>query len=485
MKRMSSTQDVYKDTQKARLPWNDIIPVSKTVVVDSRQRNCEKYKSPAFYQLDLDNTFKNVTSIELKGASIPKSNYNVHSGNNKIDFAIGDFVTSFKILDRGAGYTVAPTVTISDPPGTGTTATATAIIDAFGSISNIIIGIAGSGYNPSKPPFVMISPPNNFKQARQPRVVAVVGVHYTATLRVGEYDIGGNPVPPASLPSNLLLEIQNSMNYAVNGVYSPVSTSPFAVRVVSQYPALGAAAGSPESYDTNACLFNRIQVINVNSSVWEFLWCSGPSQAISAASILGFNTVDTGVGTLIPAVVTGAGTLIPAGTAIRGTFDYNLKNAPDYVIMTLQFNHNKMDRVKSQDDDGLNETFAALLFDNNNPDTLHDLSAAAPAGTIVSVGGVQYLQGPTGKGVFWRDTSSVKPIKGYDFDVKKLIFSPPIASITNITVQFTKFGFKPGGVPLFYNMEGREHILLFEFIVNGQRQQQPFLPPEPVVLPRY
>lgn len=482
---MSSTQDIYRDTQKARLPWADPAPISKTIVVDSRQRNCERFRSPATYTLDLDNVFKNVISIELKGAILPKSSYNIHSGNNNIDFAIGDFVTGFQILDRGAGYTVAPTITLSSPPGAGITATATAIIDTFGTISNIIINTAGSGYTPSKPPSVMITYPNNPKQARQPRVVAVVGIHYTASLRCGEYDIGGNPAPPTTtLPNNLLLEIQNSMNYIVNGVYNPVSTSPFAARLVSQYPTLSAIAGSPESYDTNACLFNRIQVINVNSSVWEFLWCSGPNKIISAASVLGFNTVDSGVGTSISAVVAPGGTLIPAGTAIRGPFDYNLKNDPDYVIMTMQFNHHKMDRIKSQDD-GLNETFAALLFDNNNPETLHDLSAATPAGSIVSVGGVQYLQGPTGKGTFWRDAGAVKPIKGYDFDTKKLVFTTPIASISNLTVQFTKFGYKSGGVPLFYNMEGREHVLLFEFITTGQKPQQQIMPPIQTVGPGY
>src|SRR6185369_15055165 len=108
---MSSTQNVYKDTQNARMPWTDPAPIAKTIIVDSRQRNCERYKSPAAYTLELDNVFKNVISIELKGAILPKSNYNIHSGNNKIDFAIGDFVSSFEILDRGAGYTVAPTVT--------------------------------------------------------------------------------------------------------------------------------------------------------------------------------------------------------------------------------------------------------------------------------------------------------------------------------------------------------------------------------------
>lgn len=482
---MSSTQNIYKDTTKARLPWQDPAPIAKTVVVDSRQRNCERYKSPAAYTLQLDNIFKNVISVELKGAIIPKSNYNIHSGNNKIDFAIGDYITGFEILDKGAGYTSAPTIILTSPPGLGTTAVATAIIDAYGSISNIILNVPGSGYIPSKPPSVIISYPNNPKQARQPRVVAIVGNHYTASLRLGEYDIGGNPVPPATLPSKLLLEIQNSMNYAVNGgSYSPTSTSPFAVRVVSQYPTLDATVGTPESYDTNACLFNRIQVINVNSDVWEFLWCSGPNKIISASSVLGFNTVDSGIGTLISAVDTADGTLIPAGTAIRGCFDYNLKNDPDYVIMTMQFDNHKMDRVKSQDD-GLNETFAALLFDNNNPETLHDLAAAAPAGSIVSVGGIQYLQGPTGKGIFWRESGAVKPIKGYDFDVKKIVFTPPVNLISNITVQFTKFGYKAGGVPLFYNMEGREHVLLFEFITTGQIPQHALMPPIQTTAPGY
>lgn len=480
---MSSMQDIYRDTQKAKLPWEDPAPIAKTVVVDSRQRDCERYKSPSAYTLELDNVFKKVISVELKGAIIPKTNYNIHSGNNKIDFAIGDYVTSFKIIDRGAGYTSAPTVTLSSPPGPGITATATAIIDSFGSLSNIIINIPGSGYMPSKPPSVMISYPNNQKQVRQPRVVAIVGNHYTATLRQGEYDIGGNPVPPLTLPSSLLLEIQNSMNYAVTGVYSPTSTSPFATRVVNQYPMLGAAPGTPEAYNTNSCLFNRIQTINVNNDVWEFLWCSGPNKIISAASVMGFNTVDSGIGIPIADVIAPGGVLIPAGTAIRGPFDYNLKNDPDYVIMTLQFNHHRMDRVKSQDD-GLNETFAALLFDNNNPETLHDLSAAT-TGSIINIGGVLYLQGQTGKGNFWREQGGSKPIKGYDFDVKKITFPVPVATISNITVQFTKFGYKAGGVPLVYNMEGREHTLLFEFVCGGQKPEQMLMSPVQTVAPGY
>lgn len=468
---MSSTQSIYKDVHQVTMPWDEVYSVSKSVVIDSRQRDCIRYKNPSFYTIQLDHTFKNVTSVELKGAIFPKSSYNIHSSNNNIDFAIGDFLSGFSIIDKGTGYITAPSIIISSPPGVGVTATASAVIDSFGTLSSIIIGSIGSGYIPSIPPFVNISQPTNQKQARQPRVLAIIGNHYTATLRVGEYDIGGNPAPPTTvLPNNLLLEIQNSMNCAVNGVYSPVSISPFAARLVSQYPSLTALPGSPESYDTNSCLFNRIQIVNINSSVWELLWCTGPNKITSSASIFGFNTVDTGVGIPISALISPGGTLVPAGTAIRGTFDYNLKNDPDYVIMSLSINNNKMDRLKSPDD-GLNDTFAVLLFDNNNPDTLHELTAAAPAGTIVSIGGVQCLSGPTGKNTFWRDTGACKPIKGYDYDSKKLSFKPPIGSVSNITVQFTKFGYKSGGAPYYYNMEGREHTLLFEFSSTDNRSQ--------------
>jgi hypothetical protein len=469
---MSSTQNIYKDSQQVTPPWMEVASVTKSVVIDSRQRDCNRFTTPSFYTLDLENEFKNVNSVELKGAIFPKSSYNIHSSNNKIDFVVGDFISSFKIIDKGAGYTSAPTVEISAPPGIGVTATATAFIDAYGCISNIAIGTAGSGYVPSTPPFVFLSPPQNNKQARYPKILAVVGNQYTATLRIGEYDIGGNPIPPATSPTGLVLEIQNAMNYVVNGGnYDPASTGPFVARLVNQYPSLTSNPGTPEAFNTNACLFNRIQVTETSFSSWQFLWSSGPNKIISAASVMGFNTVDSPLGIATNAVVTGLGTLIPAGTSIRGPFDYNLKNDPDYVIMTVYLNNKRMDRLKSADD-GLDDTFAILLFDNNNPETLHDLSAAQTTGSIAVVDGIQYLQGATGKGNFWRDAGSVKPIKGYDFDSKKLTFKPPAPIVSNITIKFTKFGYKNGGAPLFYNMEGREHVLLFEFSATDNRSQQ-------------
>jgi hypothetical protein len=463
---ISKDEYIYKSAYKATFPSTEVYSVSKTIVVDSRQRNTSIYKNPSFYRINFGDVFKNITSVELKGAIIPKSSYNIHTSNNKIDFAIGDTVTSVRITDPGAGYTVPPTITFSSPL-VGVTATGTAIINSQGSLTNIIITLAGSGYAPGTPPNIFISQPNNFQNGVQAKAVAVVGTHYTALLRPGEYSIGGNPTPPSTAPSGLVKEIQNAMNYAVNGgAYDPNSTTPFVVRVVNQYPELGAVAGTPESADTNSCLFNRLQVTNVNSSVWELLWGSGPNKLQSANSVFGFNMVNSGVGVATLAVNTLGGLLIPAGTTIRGLFDYNLTNDPDFVIMSLELDEKDMDRITSIDN-GMDNKFAVILFDSNTPETLQDLS-----GTIADVGGVRYLEGATSKGTFWREQGRIKPIKGYDYDLKRFSFRPAKSKISSLFVKFTKFGMKPGGEPIYYDFAGREHTLIFEVTAGDNQSQQ-------------
>ena len=62
-------------------------------------------------------------------------------------------------------------------------------------------------------------------------------------------------------------------------------------------------------------------------------------------------------------------------------------------------------------------------------------------------------------------------MKGTDFDSKKLSFKPPMGKVNSLTIMFTKFGFRSGGVPQFYNMEGREHLLLFELTATDNRSQ--------------
>ena len=327
----------------------------------------------------------------------------------------------------------------------------------------------GSGYSPDYQPVIIING-NQVGKYSAPRFSVIVGTHYTAKLRTGEYEIGGNPIPgTTTMPTGLLLEIQNSLNFAVNGGnYNPVSSSPFAVRVVSQYPELGPFDPTdPNSFDTNACLFNRIQIVNVNSDPFFLLFGSGPNKMLSAESVLGFNSVDTNQSIPVLPVNTPLGNLIPGGTAIRASFDYNLNDDPCYVIMSIQLGRRTLDRLKSKTDD-IDDMFAVLLFDNNDPNSLHDLSFSNP-GSIISVDGVKQLIGQTGKGTFWRKSGKDKPIKGQDYDIKKLIFKPDISVVEDITIRFTKYGSQSGGELIEYNMEGREHCLLFEFTSTNQQ----------------
>ncbi len=460
-------QGILKTTVKATHPTEEAYISKHTLIVDSRQRDCNLYKNPSYYKIKLDDVYKNITSVELKGAIIPRSSYNIHSSNNKIDFSIGSTVTGFKVINGGSGYSVAPQVNVNSP-NSGVTATATAIINGSGIVTNIIVVNPGSGYLTSNPPSVNIDPPPTSRYGKQATAVAIVGTSYTAILRTGQYTIGGNTVPGTSdYPTGLILEIQNAMNYAVNGgVYDPESTGPFAIRLVSQYPTIDATTGSPEAFNTNSCLFNRIQFINLNNDHWELLFCSGENKAESANSVLGFNINDIYENYLTTAVLVGLDTLIPAGSSIRANFDYNLNNDPDYVVLEIKTNDKVLDRLQSSDS-SLDRKFATLIFDNNSPDCLQNTT-----GTIVSVDDVDYLNGSITKGTFWERPGRVKGLKGYDFDSKKISFRPPEGKINSLTIMFTKYGLKPGGSPQEYNFEGREHTLIFEISAQDQYSQQ-------------
>jgi hypothetical protein len=68
--------------------------------------------------------------------------------NPALSFGTGNgTVTSIVVTNRGSGYTSAPTVTITAPGGTSTTATATAVINATsGQVESVTITNAGTGY---------------------------------------------------------------------------------------------------------------------------------------------------------------------------------------------------------------------------------------------------------------------------------------------------------------------------------------------------
>jgi hypothetical protein len=66
------------------------------------------------------------------------------------------FITGIGVVNGGRGYTVAPTVTINPPGGSGTVATATATISG-GVVVSITVNDAGTGY--SGAPVVTVAPP--------------------------------------------------------------------------------------------------------------------------------------------------------------------------------------------------------------------------------------------------------------------------------------------------------------------------------------
>lgn len=445
----------------ATLPFNKITVPEHTFVIDSRQRDCSKYPSPSYYKLNLGEVYKNITSIELKGSIIPRSSYNVHSTNKFIDFSIGSTVTEIKILNGGSGYTVAPTVVIAAPAPPGSQATATAFTNG-NSLTSIVVTVPGSGYSTSDPPVVKLIGP--YKQAAQLKVY--VGTLYTAELRPGQYIIGGNPTPPSTEPSGLIAEIQNSMNYAVTGTYSSTSTTPFEVRLVSQYPALDPTAGSPESFDTNACRYNRIQITNVESDYWELLMCSGENRRRNAANLMGYLSLDYIGDVNTSAIITGSGTLMSAGTSVRGDADFDLLDDPKYVLLTFYCGDNSFDRIESKDS-SLDNTFGTMVFDANTPDVMTDLS-----GSNYTTGGVSYLVGNVTKGTFWCNPGMLKALRGFDFDRKFLEFAPPIGKLNEITIIFTQFGKQPGGEPELYDFGGRNHFLIFSVKASDNKSGQ-------------
>ena len=62
-----------------------------TIVIDSRDRNTLIYTSNSNYQIDLDEEYKNVLSVELISIDIPKTQYLINNTNNLLYFNSNGF----------------------------------------------------------------------------------------------------------------------------------------------------------------------------------------------------------------------------------------------------------------------------------------------------------------------------------------------------------------------------------------------------------
>lgn len=266
--------------------------------VDSRQRDYSIYPNANLYNINIPDRYRNVTGIELKAATLPRTEYNVNSANKYLDFVIGDFINTITLQSNNAinskieegihDLTIAPPVLAG-----GTQAKATVSVNKYSQITGITITDSGTGYSYSRPPKITLSGFQYFN--------VVIGFEHIGKMREGQYVIGGNPqytqnIPlkyhQSWVPNNLVCEIENAMSNAIlkdhDYCYSRKSwdTLPsgttvtsataqkdypllFTTRLMSQYPTLETFSSTSttrqheDNYNTNACKFNRMYFSNV------------------------------------------------------------------------------------------------------------------------------------------------------------------------------------------------------------------------------
>ena len=284
---MAGLPDPSNDNSLAH-PSQKIITSKHIFAIDSRSRDCRVYPNPNHYKIAVEPPFKNVNSVELKAAVIPKTEYNVNSDNNLIDFS----------EDGGATL--------------------------------------------------------------------------TATLTIGQYEIGANDGV-----AGLLREIKTQMEAVGVGTYD--------VDLVS-------------GTGVNTTLLNRIRITRTDGAPDPFnlLFLTGPNPRRSSRTLLGFNCADTG-----------------SATTHTADSDFNLLDDPKYVV--LKFSAvNDLDRVSSPDDEVLEGAFALLIFDNNQSDVLTPPDAVSPN----------------------RLPGVLKPLKGSDFDRKILEWLTPEGKLSNLCIEF-------------------------------------------------
>lgn len=286
---------------KATHPADKPIVAKHIFAIDSRQRDYNLYPSANNYNMVIPDRYRNVTSIELKAAMLPRTEYNVNNSNKYLDFSIGDYINNIQIIgdnyvtDNGTPLTAGNyPLTIDTPILTGDHITSVqadveAVVDNSSRITNFIYNNQGSGYSFSKPPKIFLYNFNNFR--------VNIGIEYQGELREGQYVIGGNPqftnISASTsnnswVPNNLVAEIENALSYAIlksepivptpeeycytrKSWTSGTSTSDypllFTARLMSQYPSLQtydptSTRSKPDNFETNACNFNRIYTTN-------------------------------------------------------------------------------------------------------------------------------------------------------------------------------------------------------------------------------
>ena len=403
---------------------------------------------------------------------LPKTEWNVHSGNNKIDFNIGSTVTGASVTSGGSGYTTdgTHTVNISAPTKAGTQATVDVTV-AGGIVTGVAVNNAGAGYTrgsynngtkkddnagggldggyweTSGATFVHA---NLEAVAGSPTTKAVitltVGTEKTAVLRSGLYDFNKTGDQNTS-GEGLCAEVARALKAADTG-------SDYFCWMASNAN-LNAITGSDyATTNKNSGECNQIVIRRNNGgdNFLELLWGSGTNNDNNAIKILGFGSHTEnykGESVSPPSmdqVSFGNAQQAAGGTLYGGILARNTPNITDSCnFIALHFNP-IVDRIESNTKQ-LDKAFGTIIFDANSPDWW--LTGRDHANAASTTGSIKNLK---------KGGAFLKAIRGADLDKKIYTFDPPDASMESLEISFRKMNGD------FYNFHGREILLIFTIV---------------------
>jgi hypothetical protein len=478
-------------------PSEMITGSSHIVVIDSRERNKRFYPNPACYSIKFNERFKNVTSLELKGSLLPKTEYNVNTGNMFIPYNILDYVTAIKVKTPGYGYVDGVYGTGGDPgttnmvtitePGvaggvnalirvtvSGSQITLVEIMNAgtgylrgfYGGNGSIAQGFyknGGASFNDAIPHDQQLK--SRFKQAD---LVIDIGEDFVAQLTPGQYDFAN---PNDSLPG-LCREVTRSFQASIDssiteGVLIPVIGGPQTGAQYFPYSVLNADDGSCYLTTTNSNASPNVQLCiqrgsddgtYTQSPFIELLWSNEYWADTSSVTLLGYgssvlskrnnSTTET---TPMDQTNNSRSDQPWSIRPIIARNNYDIIDGPTYSILSFGEYTSDGDRIESTNAI-LDKAFATIVFDANTPDVIF----RSPENVTPLPG-----TGPSAWNTLLSKPGYLKAIKGPDFDTKILSFGPaPLAELSGITICFRKFN---GDLIDFH---GKDHLLIFS--INAQ-----------------
>ena len=465
---------------------------SHTYIIDSRERNLIAFPNPASYTINFNDKFKNVTSIELKGSLIPKTEYNVNTGNMYIPYNIDDSLKSAKIVKPGYGYLDGTygfggvgddqlLATVSTPAIAGGTQATITVVVTNNLIKSVVINAAGTGYlagsyggleDPSKGYYrnarasailnIPVDPDyrNTFQRGQ---IDLTVGTILLATLIPGQYDFASPNDGSPGLCREVTRALQESIDDAIsNGTVVPVVGGP--QTGAEYFPYLDTNPDDGSCYlitvNPNASPNSNIAIQRgagdgsfVQSPFLEFVWSYEDTSDSSAIRLLGYGSsiVSQKFKSIIqnPPVDQTNNTLSSTTwieSPIIGRNDYDLTDSPMYCILSFSDHSQSGDRIESTNPT-LDKAFATLVFDANSSNVIF----REPEATVPDPG-----TGPSNWGTLLNKPGMLKAIKGQDFDPKVLSFGPsPISELNGLTLCFRKLN---GDLIDFH---GKDHMLIF------------------------